>query len=143
MKHVHSVRWITLFLAITATAFSGCSSAPSSSDAQIILENQITKQSKGVIKLIGFTQTNAQKGDVMGTKIYSLEYLAEVEFTADCYWGGPFGGFEVMTGEPDPFNFFMYQGKKRAKQGQRKTISRELVFEKTEKGWRGQDGKIY
>ncbi len=143
MKHLHSVRWATLVLTVTATVFSGCSSVPSSSDAQRILENQIIMQSKGVIKLIGFTQTNAQKGDVMGTKIYSLEYQAEIEFTADCYWGGPFGGFEVMTGEPSLFNAFRYQGKKRAKQGQRKAISGELVFEKTEKGWRGQDGKIY
>lgn len=34
---------------------------------------------------------------MMGTKIYSLEYQAEVEINVDCYWGGPYGGFEVMT----------------------------------------------
>ena len=86
MKHSHSVRWATLVLIVTATVLSGCSSVPSSSDAQKILENQITNQSKGIIKLIGFTQTNTQKGNMMGTKIYSLEYQAEIEFNADCYW---------------------------------------------------------
>ena len=71
----------------------GCSgsSAPSASDAKTIVERQIQKQSKGIIKLVKFDKANAQTGQVMGVTVYSLEYRATIKFTEDCWWGGPFG----------------------------------------------------
>lgn len=126
-----------------AFLITGCSTTPSPADGQKVLAGKIEQQSKGVIKLLSFAKTNAQQAEIMGVKVYTMEYQAEIEFTSNCYWGGPFGGFEVLTGKPGPFNFFMYQGKSQATAGQRENISGQLHFEKTEKGWRGEDGQIY
>lgn len=112
-----------------------------------MLRHKIEKQSKGLIKLVDFKKTNAQDAEVLGVKLHAIEYQAEIEFLRDCYWGGPFGGleqgFEVITGEPGPFNAWMYMGKKKGRQGERETITETLRFQKTEKGWKGEDGKVY
>lgn len=153
MLYLHSC--ISFSVLTTVLIFGGCSSAPSASDAEKVVENQIHKQTQdlikvgliqqGLIKLVGFEKTNAQKADVMGIKVYTIEYQAEIEFLDDCWWGGPLEGmvFEAIPGEPGPFNAFLYMGKKRVRKGQREKVRGEIQFEKTEKGWRGPDGQIY
>jgi hypothetical protein len=129
---------ITIAIAILGvTLLAGCSSTPSASEGRDVLEKQIQEQSKGMIKLLDFRKTDGQAGELMGVRVYAMDFEAEVEFQEDCYWGGPFGGFEVMTGEPGPFNAFMFMGKRKARAGERATISGKLQFQKTEKGWQG------
>jgi hypothetical protein len=122
---------------LAAVLLAGCSSTPSASEGREVLEKQIENQSKGVIKLLTFRKTDGQEGELMGVRLYAMDFQADIEFNQDCYWGGPFGGFEVMTGEPGPFNAFMFMGKRKARAGERFTISGKLQFQKTEKGWKG------
>jgi len=134
----------SLLILLCAFALTACSSTPSASEAEAVLRSKIEKQSKGLIKLVNFTKTNAQDAELMGVKVHAIEYQAEIEFAEDCYWGTPFGeGFEAIKGEPGPLNAWMYTGKKKGRKGERETITGTLRFQKTEKGWKGEDGKIY
>jgi hypothetical protein len=118
----------------------GCSSTPSASDGKKVLADTIHQQSKGLIKLVSFNKTNGQSAEVMGTKQYSMEYDAEIEFLEDCYWGGFLGGFEAIKPNPGAFGEIanLMGGKRPAKKGQHEKIKGKIQFEKTEKGWRGQ-----
>jgi len=127
---------VTMILALLL----GCSSAPSASDGEKLLADTIQKQSKGLIKLASFNKTNGQSGEVMGVKIYSMEYEGEIEFLEDCFWGGFLGGFEAVKPQPGYWGDFGNRmgGRSPAKKGQHEKIKGKIQFEKTEKGWRGQ-----
>lgn len=128
------------FIFFLATLFLGaCSQTPSVSDGKKIFEKAVQEQSHGLIKGVNFNKTNGAEGKNMeGIKSYRMEFEAELEFMENGYWGGPFGGFEVIRGEPGPFNAFMFIGKNRANKGQRTKITGTLNFVKTEKGWIGE-----
>jgi len=137
-----AVKYIAL--ALPLLLLTACSSTPSASDAESVLRHKISKQSEGLIELVKFTKKNSQDAEVMGVKLHSIEFEAEIRFLEKCYWGSPLEqSFEVQRGEPGPFNMWMYMGKRKAEKGQRETITGTLRFEKTEKGWRGEDGEIY
>lgn len=127
---------ITLLLVLLV----GCSSTPSASDGEKILVDTIQKQSNGLIKLSSFKKTNGQSGEMMGVKLYSMEYDAEIEFQEDCYWGGFLGGFEAIRPNPGALGEVANRmgGRRPAKKGQHEKIKGKIQFEKTEKGWRGQ-----
>ncbi len=144
MRHVVS---LLLAASISVVGLAGCSGGkPSTSDAEKVLSNLIQAQSKGVIRLKSFDKKNARDGEVFGQKIYAVDYEATIEFLDACYWGSPLGAgamFETVKGTPGPMNAWMYQGKRPAAKGQTSKVNGQLLFEKTEKGWRGSDGKIY
>ncbi len=105
----------------------------------------VQRQSNGLIRLASVTKKNGQEAEFLGAKIYVIEYEAKIEFLGDCYWGGPMGqmSFETIRDTPGPFNAMMFAGRKKAAKGQTTRVTGTLRFEKTEKGWRGQDGKLY
>lgn len=125
--------------------------APSAGDGEKLLRNKIQNEGKGNIKLVSFSKTNGQMREVSGTQVYKLEYEGEIEFLADCYWG-PFefggtwsGNFHAVAGKRDAISAFhpQYMGKQEVRKGQKTKVAGSVTFERTEKGWRGEDGKIY
>jgi hypothetical protein len=112
----------------------GCSTTPSISDGKKVLENKNKYKGASLIKVVSFHKTNAQKGEFLGVEVYELEFEAEIEYLADVK-KDPFGGLVPIN----EFCFLCTTHKK----GERQKIVGSLTFEKTEKGWRGEDGKIY
>ena len=135
MNSLYKIVTTILFFAVAAFFSVGCSSAPSESDAQAVLESE----GKGLIKLVSFSKTNAILSEVQGVKVYTLEYEATIEFLEDCWWRGPRMGFSWLS-KREPRMISLYN---RARAGQRELITGEMEFKKTEKGWRGEDGRIY
>lgn len=139
MKELYKSVMAILFFAVAAFLSGGCSSTPSESDAKKILETKIVEQSRGLIKLVNFTKTNAQFGEKEGVKIYTLEYEATIEFLEDGSWlhrtygvVPGIGFFRVIQHKP----YGREREKKSVKAGQRESITGEIKFEKMEKGWR-------
>lgn len=134
------IRYIAPLL--TALFLAGCSSQPSESTGQKIIEKRIEAQSKGLIKLVSFRKTNATGN----ANYYNLEYAIEIEYLDNCLVGSLGGGLGSMpdfTAEPGsrlPASKFYMQQKRK---GEREKQSGQLGFEKTEKGWRGPDGDLY
>jgi sulfatase maturation enzyme AslB (radical SAM superfamily) len=136
-----TARRTILFLSIVMSMclLMGCGK-PSATDAQKIVNNLIQKQSHGFIKLINIKKTNAQEGEMMGVKLYSLEYEAVIQFIDNCYWAE--NTFTAQKNNPGPWGGFMTKWF-RASRGQQTVVHGKLNFEKMEKGWRGEDGQIY
>ena len=76
---------LLLALGICAV-LSGCSGPPSASEGRQAIEGRIKGQSEGRIRLVKFQKTNGQLAEVMGVKVYTLEYETEMEFLEACKW---------------------------------------------------------
>ena len=130
--------------------FTGCSGGkPSEGAGKTMLGKHIQDESKGNIKLVNFKKTNGQ-GDEHS---YQMEYEAEIEFLANGSWLSNSGiaGSTAFVFSSQQYNnnggisqlLGEINGANSVQQGQRKKVKGVLQFQKTEKGWRGQDGQIY
>lgn len=125
-RHPH---WLPLVLALLFSAVTvTCSGAgvPSQSDGEKVFKHTNGAIKRGIWKLHSFSKTNGQQGEVFGVKVYRLDYAAELEYAQD---------------EPDAFG--NTGGSGLHKKGDIVKRNGSLRFEKTEKGWKGQDGEIY
>lgn len=122
---------VFLIVVLILTFLAGCSSSPSASEGRDILEGVIQSNSNGLIKLVEFEKTNGQESEFMGVKAYAMEFQATIEFTADCYWND---AFQTSTGRQPMFSLMTRTGNAQTPQ----TILGEILFEKTEQGWRGE-----
>ncbi len=126
---------------------TGCSSTPSASNGEQAIQDRIKQESEGRIKLTEFQKTNGQQREVMGVKMYALEFDAQIEFTEDCKWiTGMFGQqLSFRTSKPAAqkqtgFDWKTFReaadnpGTMVAK-GQKVKISGVVRFVKKEKGW--------
>jgi hypothetical protein len=117
-------------------------SMPSESNARSVFENlnsEVIK--KGPMIIDSFAKTNGQKRNLNGVEAYVVEYSANVTY--------PKGALPQCAGEEARQHYnqecflAMGQGYLIRKVGQKEKMEGQILFEKTEKGWRGQDGKIY
>jgi len=138
---------------IVATTLSllGCASRPDQLAGRTVAEHLIEQKSNGAIRLLSFKKTNAQQLSLLGVRMYVMYYQAEIEFVEDAWCGGPLN---------DPFTCVRYRQprrgalldtqlmmdtlmKERVGKGLRKTITGTLRFESSERGWAGEDGRVY
>lgn len=124
--------------------FSGCSSNPSPSDGQQAVQARINQDAQGRIKLNSFRKTNGQLAEVMGVKVYGLEFEAKIEFTENCKWlvGQVDRRIGFQTSKlPNQSNVLAQFSEDTlnpgsiVKQGQQIMISGVIHFEKKENGW--------
>lgn len=127
---------------------TGCGGPPSESTGRKTLDHQIREQSQGHIKLVIFKKTNG-KGDA---NYYQVEYEAKIEFLDTGAWSSGNAmsssrefGFALRQAGNNPMLQLMggMTGDVDVQKGQQQAITGTLVYEKTEKGWRGPDGGIY
>lgn len=136
-----------LYVIVAMSFFTGCSPEPSADDGQKFIEDWLNLPvfSGGQLKLVTFTKTNGQKGHIQNAQgvlvqSYSLEYIGEIEAVHRCALINPallpkYDGKVYAVSESDAdFNSFTNSI---LSIGQRFTISGTIVFEKTEKGWKG------
>ncbi len=140
INHLTTIVLVCFFLG-APLLISGCSSTPSQSDAKQIIQQRIDKLSGGRIKLISFEKTNGQEGQLLGVKLYSLEYACVIEFLEDCKWIPEFRTAK-LTKSQDFWEKFredlnnMGRQSRPVKKGEKAKVAGQIVFEKTEKGWR-------
>ena len=145
MRHLKAFQMV--FAAGILFIVAGCSSSPSQGDGKQAIESRIKEESQGRIKLTKFQKNNGVQGELMGFKIYALEFEAEIEFTENCKWVTGFQGSQLSfrTGKPmaEPPSGFSWNkflddtqspGELMAK-GQKVSISGLVRFVKKEKGW--------
>ena len=98
-------------------------STPSEADGKKVLENQIiAKKQEDTIRVMGFRKLNGQISEFGGRKNYSLEYEVEFEYLRDIP--------ETAT-------------TKGVTKGTKEKIKGTMRFDQTEKGWIGEDEKLY
>ncbi len=145
------MRHLKAFRAVLAAGLlfiiAGCSSSPSQSDGKQAIENRIKEESQGRIKLTKFQKSNGAQGELMGFKIYALEFEAEIEFTENCKWVTGFQGSQLSfrtakaVAEPQSgfsWNKFLENTQSPGElvaQGQKIGVSGIVRFAKKENGW--------
>jgi hypothetical protein len=141
------VSGILLLLAAIFLSSSGCSRTPSEGTGHKMLERQIQNQSNGKIKLVSFRKTNGMEDG----NFYQLEYEAQIQFLAAGAWN------RGNAMDPPAFEFSNEQlgsgataqllgavvGANNVRQGDHATVKGAFRFQRTEKGWLGQDGQLY
>lgn len=123
------------------------SGTPTESDGRRVFENLTPGRAKANVQVVRFRKTNGQMSEVFGVKHYTLEYEVELNCPAGTiFWESPdlenpahFSGLGIRAAQ-EQFNFFQRQFRCSSENFKR---SGTLAFEQTERGWRGQDGKLY
>lgn len=138
---------------------SACSNRPSVSEGRTTLEAEIERDSSGLIRLLSFEKTDGISREVFGVKMYDLYYTAEIEFVEDCLWtGGADASHQFFARRLAPkitpkietieaevarklrrkFGITMTSSvheEGRVKKGERKQVTGQLLFKRTERGW--------
>ena len=129
MLRKHLLIYIALF-AILGACTGG---SPSEADARKEFENKSKwsyKIEKGIVKVLSFKKVNGQSGEAFGVKFYKMDYEAQLEFLKNT--PRRIGCLEFMEGDCGGH-----------KAGDKVAVKGEIGFEKTEKGWQGESGKVY
>jgi hypothetical protein len=121
------------------------SCVPTEADGKAYFTNNLKRNYKEQFNITSFEKTNGFERDVFGQKSYTMEFAAIVAFPNGVYTECkdaklvPFGG--IVPGkcaDRDDPNKSIYRGS-----ATNMNFKDSLVFQKTEKGWRGDDGQIY
>lgn len=145
-KNIYLFMYSILFMVILLAACS--EGIPSESNARSVFENEHSENIKnGFLKIDAFSKTNGQKMNIDGgVEAYKIEYTANVTYPKGILPECIVNGFNWP---PEIFykcqNAFETQDSYKVfkQPGQKEIIRGELLFEKTEKGWKGEDGNIY
>lgn len=139
-----------LILLFFAILLAGCSSKPSENDGRQAIENKIRNEAEGHINLVQFQKTDGQLAEVMGVKVYTLDYDAQIEFAEACKWN-----IKLLAGQlvDDSLTFrtsklpdknlnataqfaeaALNQGQEMSK-GEKVQLAGSIRFEQKERGW--------
>jgi|GEM_PF-2404762 len=129
-----------VFLFVAAFLSSSCGNSPRPSQGQKHIEELIAKNSRGFIKLVDFRKTNGTVAELMGVKLYEMEFEADIEFANDCTWRTNFAAQEVQSSADGYWaqyaqSLMQMAGQRNAQKGERATITGKMQFEKKERGW--------
>jgi len=130
------LRKYSLYLVYIAlfALLGGCTGGtPSEADARQEFEkksNWSYQIQHGMAKVLSFKKVNGQSGETFGVKFYMMDYQAQLEFLKNT--PRRIGCLEVMEGDCGGH-----------KVGNKITVSGQIGFGKTEKGWQGQSGTVY
>ena len=135
-----------LFLIFTSTFFS-CSDNREHR-AQEELASMVTQQSEGNIALKSFNKTDGIEKEINGTKVYELEWNADVSFLKDAYKPidkveGSWSSFEVYPELPQAgWNSYLAGKLKMFFQGAEINIIGSSTMIKSDNGWRVEETQV-
>ena len=105
--------------------FPACSTLPSENDAEDVFGNRWkNKIDRGEVRINSFDKINGQELEILGVKIYKIEFEVEMEYLKD--------------NKPEFLKKAVGTDK-----GKIKYLKGTIRFEKTERGWKGPDGNLY
>ena len=132
------------FSAFCLLLFAGCS--PSLDEAKLVLQQRISTESQGHIKLVSFRKTDLQEFQVKGVPGRRLSCAADVEFDHSGVWSRGVGnkslGFEFSPNDSlmargDIAEMMKdLQGERQMCKGERIRIAGVMTGAKSESGWK-------
>lgn len=130
-------------------AAASSAAVPSEADGEQALAVRVNSESEGRARLASFRKTDGQSGQINGVSVYSLAFVANIEFTKDCKWlrepsfdSNPTLAFKTRAPSTNSANFSwdsffeasQFPGVV-VKQGAVAGIAGVLFFERSENGW--------
>lgn len=107
------------------------SATPSIDDVQAKISNDIANQGEGSFKVLSVRKRDGQASEIQGVKMYTLEFVATVEFSTACTYKTE-GGIEIVKSTNTNIDD---SSKMHAKTGERALVLGDLKFEMKESGW--------
>ena len=93
------------------------------------------KINQGFVTIDSFSKENAKQGEMFGAKFYTVEYRATIKW--------PKGLNIQCLGNNKNFMGWKCWNVDVRNVGQVEELNGELTFEKTEKGWQGENKSVY
>ena len=139
-----------LLAAAVATA-GGCTrSHPDIADAERVLTHEVGREGSGLVRLVRVRATGRQVSTLLGARLVTLRYDAEIQFLGDACYGG---GLSARAYRPPRYDEAGLPAagsslddctRVHVMRGDRREVAGMLVFESLGRGrWRGPDGQLY
>ena len=137
---------ILTLIAIVPSLVACSPGVPTESDGRQVFENRYgSLVENGTIIISSFEKIDGAKAELLGREIYELEFAAEIGFPKGLI---PECTDKALNEAPDNTrvscnNATKLRGLIPKEVGSQEEMTGKLVFQKTEKGWRGADGQVY
>lgn len=141
-----------VFAASEARSFCLFSCEPDEANGRQVLENVLKSMFETPFKISNFTKTNATKNNMMGYEVYQLQYTADLDFPRGIvsapsdFWAEMRKAAEGNTKLSELRAMMSWTVKSigdKFWEPAALAVRGSLSFRKTNKGWEGQDGKVY
>ena len=142
---------LTILSVVTAQDIVSTGDVPTEADAQKVIEQRIQKESGGRIKILSVKKTDGTKMEHFGVPMYAMDYVLQIEFLESCRWldhsyhsHADAIGFEttkeIKVKDNDFFNALNREANPgtNVEKGDTSEIKGQMIFQKSEKGWRSQ-----
>lgn len=139
----HKIMTVLITVVITLPFYS-CSSDTRVSQARERLEQQVQKESKGLIKIKNLVKVNGQESNLLGSKVYEMDFKVIVEYQDDCYknvntWGGLWNNYFTVVKDPRQernfYNAYSTASYQEYKKGTKEELTGVAYYLMKEKGW--------
>ena len=131
---------------VILTVVAGCSGTPAVSLGRDAVSSRFDGGKSTRVTLVDFSKTDGQASELMGVRLYMMQFTAVAEFTDDAYYttGGvmqPNDDILTRPASKTPPNCqqnlaaCLSERPVLAKKGDRLTFSGSATFEKRESGW--------
>lgn len=137
----------SILLIILSSTFFSCSDNRER-NAQEALASMVTQQSEGNIALKSFKKTDGIEKEISGTKVYEIEWNADVTFLKDAYKPinkveGSWSSFGVYSQLPKAgWNSYLAGQLKMFFQGAEINLTGSSTMIKSDNGWRVEETKV-
>jgi hypothetical protein len=123
-----------LLMFVSIVSITACSSSKlSEDDARTVLENKIKNdQTKDCVKLLNLKKINGMEASPFGTKIYYMEFEANLVTLKNCTWSRMY-----FTAYPVNINSRIYDKTGMIAANTTFKTTGRIAFVKTENGWSG------
>ena len=129
-----------LVLSLAGTHMA-CAQPSERAGRQVFATIQKQKLGDTPFQIRSFRKTNGSTAEVFGMRVYVMEYSASVHYPKglrpDCIRSGnSFAGWDCFYDQSQ-------KGIRPQPVGSTETLTGQLTFQRTERGWRGQDNVLY
>ncbi|HEY4194758.1 MAG TPA: hypothetical protein VGM63_04440 [Mucilaginibacter sp.] len=146
MKSLHIKSHVIVLSIIGILVLQSCSNDTRVTQAREKLEQQVQDESKGLAKLKSLEKVNGQEQNLMGSKMYELDFKATVEYKEDCYksdeegWSELLHNYFTVVKNPQQaqrgfYNLYSRGNYLHYAKGSRDEITGVAIYEMKENGW--------
>jgi archaellum component FlaF (FlaF/FlaG flagellin family) len=129
--------FIAILIALAVIFLANSGSFGLTGQAQDVLNKEIESESGGNIHLADFRKTDGQSGEVLGVKVYNLQFEGEITFSSGGVWVSQNGPSLTFNFSKTPLGagYGMLYAETRVHPDDHVKIAGAMTGQKSENGW--------
>jgi hypothetical protein len=133
-----------LAISMLVVTIPGCSSTPSERQIRSLLEEEVSSESAGRLRLASFAKINGREAEMMGIRSYIIDWEGEIEVLESTFWESPYVGRErelsFATEPSDGVDFakrwdLTFTGYEEFSEGHLQKIRAVMTLQDSDNGW--------